>query len=90
MFGARFFRGQTTTQFAIVPFVALLPQQVTMTLSIARVAAARTISRKAPVQEQKRGIVNYLTNYPDKVSVLGWSDWGSDRDRRSMKEPGCI
>lgn len=41
---------------------------VTMTLSVARTAAARAISRKAPIQQQKRGIVDYLTNYPDKVS----------------------
>jgi len=40
-----------------------------MSLSTAsRMIAARAITRRAPVQQQRRGIVDYLTNYPDKVS----------------------
>lgn len=38
-----------------------------MTLFAARAAAVRNVSRKAPVRNQKRYIVDYLTNYPDKV-----------------------
>ena len=38
-----------------------------MTLFAARAVAVRSVSRKAPVQQQKRTIVDYLTNYPDKV-----------------------
>eukprot|EP00980_Cylindrotheca_fusiformis_P009150 scaffold1992_cov113-Cylindrotheca_fusiformis.AAC.15 len=41
-----------------------------MTFSAARVLATRTVSRKASVQQQKRGIVDYLTNYPDKVAEM--------------------
>ncbi|KAL3941008.1 MAG: hypothetical protein SGBAC_004549 [Bacillariaceae sp.] len=41
-----------------------------MTLSAARVVAARSVSRRAPVQQQKRTIVDYLTNYPDKVNEV--------------------
>ena len=41
-----------------------------MTFSAARIIATRTVARRAPVQQQqKRGIVDYLTNYPDKVSL---------------------
>jgi hypothetical protein len=68
--GLAFSEARQRSCLRIVRFVVVLPQQVTMSLSAARVAAARTVSRKAPVQLQKRGIVNYLTNYPDKVSVL--------------------
>jgi len=28
------------------------------------------MTRRAPVQQQRRGIVDYLTNYPDKVNEL--------------------
>lgn len=54
-----------------------------MTLSAARVVATRAASRKAPLQQQKRGIVDYLTNYPDKVSTLfdGLSGVDSGRQR---------
>ena len=38
-----------------------------MSLSAARFVASRAMARRAPVQQQKRGIVDYLTNYPDKV-----------------------
>ncbi|CAJ1953739.1 unnamed protein product [Cylindrotheca closterium] len=41
-----------------------------MTLSAARAIAVRSVSRKAPVQQQKRTIVDYLTNYPDKVAEM--------------------
>ena len=41
-----------------------------MTFSAARIIATRTVARRAPVQQQqKRGIVDYLTNYPDKVRL---------------------
>jgi len=43
---------------------------VTMTLSAARAAAVRNVSRKASVRNQKRSIVDYLTNYPDKVAEM--------------------
>ena len=38
-----------------------------MSLPATRIVAARAMARRAPVQQQKRGIVDYLTNYPDKV-----------------------
>lgn len=39
-----------------------------MSLFVSRIAAARVMTRRvAPVQ--KRPIVSYLTNYPDKVSL---------------------
>jgi hypothetical protein len=38
-----------------------------MSLTASRVIASRVISRRTPVQQQKRGIIDYLTNYPDKV-----------------------
>eukprot|EP00533_Pseudo-nitzschia_delicatissima_P001883 CAMPEP_0116077946 /NCGR_PEP_ID=MMETSP0327-20121206/340_1 /TAXON_ID=44447 /ORGANISM="Pseudo-nitzschia delicatissima, Strain B596" /LENGTH=98 /DNA_ID=CAMNT_0003568459 /DNA_START=97 /DNA_END=393 /DNA_ORIENTATION=+ len=39
-----------------------------MSLSATRIVATRAMARRAPVQQQKRGIVDYLTNYPDKVN----------------------
>ena len=38
-----------------------------MSLAATRFMATRALTRKAPVQQQKRGIVDYLTNYPDRV-----------------------
>ena len=38
-----------------------------MSLAASRVIAQRALSRTAPAQFQKRGIVDYLTNYPNKV-----------------------
>lgn len=40
----------------------------TMSLAATRVIASRTLVRRATAEQQKRGIVDYLTNYPDKVS----------------------
>jgi hypothetical protein len=39
----------------------------TMSLAATRVIASRTLARRAPVTQQKRGFIDYLTNYPDKV-----------------------
>eukprot|EP00536_Pseudo-nitzschia_multiseries_P012459 jgi/Psemu1/260620/estExt_Genewise1Plus.C_4780010 len=41
-----------------------------MSLAASRVAATRVLARRAPVRQQKRGIVDYLTNYPDKVNEI--------------------
>mmetsp|Transcript_17365 Transcript_17365/g.30273 ORF Transcript_17365/g.30273 Transcript_17365/m.30273 type:complete len:100 (-) Transcript_17365:176-475(-) len=41
-----------------------------MSLAATRIIAARAVTRRAPVQQQKRGIVDYLTNYPDKVNEM--------------------
>jgi hypothetical protein len=41
-----------------------------MSLAATRILATRAITRKAPVQQQKRGIIDYLTNYPDKVLLV--------------------
>lgn len=40
-----------------------------MSLAASRIVATRAIARRVTVQQhgQKRGIVDYLTNYPDKV-----------------------
>jgi hypothetical protein len=38
-----------------------------MSLAASRIIATRALTRRAPVAQQKRGIVDYLTNYPDKV-----------------------
>jgi hypothetical protein len=38
-----------------------------MSLAASRVIATRALSRRAHVHQQKRGIIDYLTNYPDKV-----------------------
>ena len=38
-----------------------------MSLAASRVIAHRAIARNPPAQFQKRGIVDYLTNYPNKV-----------------------
>ena len=38
-----------------------------MSLSASRIVVGRAMTRRAPVQQQKRKIVDYLTNYPDKV-----------------------
>ena len=39
----------------------------TMSLAASRIATTRALAARAPVQHQKRGIVDYLTKYPDKV-----------------------
>jgi hypothetical protein len=41
-----------------------------MSLAATRFIATRAMTRKAPVQQQKRGIVDYLTNYPDRVRFV--------------------
>eukprot|EP00428_Durinskia_dybowskii_P016564 CAMPEP_0170211308 /NCGR_PEP_ID=MMETSP0116_2-20130129/5270_1 /TAXON_ID=400756 /ORGANISM="Durinskia baltica, Strain CSIRO CS-38" /LENGTH=99 /DNA_ID=CAMNT_0010461843 /DNA_START=61 /DNA_END=360 /DNA_ORIENTATION=+ len=41
-----------------------------MSLAATRVIASRTLVRKATVQQQKRGFIDYLTNYPDKVAEM--------------------
>mmetsp|Transcript_116068 Transcript_116068/g.163129 ORF Transcript_116068/g.163129 Transcript_116068/m.163129 type:complete len:100 (+) Transcript_116068:49-348(+) len=41
-----------------------------MSLAATRVVAARALVRRVPAQQQKRGIVDYLTNYPDKVAEI--------------------
>mmetsp|Transcript_9169 Transcript_9169/g.22485 ORF Transcript_9169/g.22485 Transcript_9169/m.22485 type:complete len:99 (-) Transcript_9169:1057-1353(-) len=41
-----------------------------MSLSTSRLLFARCMTRRAPVKQQKRGIVDYLTNYPDKVNEI--------------------
>jgi hypothetical protein len=51
-----------------------------MSFAASRVIATRALSRRAPVQQQKRGIVDYLTNYPDKV-CLPWSFGGTVRPK---------
>jgi ribosomal protein L16/L10AE len=52
-------------------FVLLQQQRITtMSLAASRIVATRAMARRVTVQqEQKRGIVDYLTNYPDKVST---------------------
>ena len=54
----------------------------TMSLAASRLVATRALARRAPAQQQKRGIFDYLTNYPDKVR------WWSSTD--ALKEPGYI
>ena len=49
-----------------------------MSLAATRMIAARTLVRRAPVKEQKRGIIDYLTNYPDRVSFLLCSSGNPD------------
>lgn len=52
-------------------FVVVANIPLTMSLAATtRIVAARTLVRRAPVKEQKRGIIDYLTNYPDRVSFL--------------------
>lgn len=43
-----------------------------MSLAASRIVATRALARRAaPIQQQqKRGIVDYLTNYPDKVNQI--------------------
>mmetsp|Transcript_8562 Transcript_8562/g.18452 ORF Transcript_8562/g.18452 Transcript_8562/m.18452 type:complete len:100 (+) Transcript_8562:132-431(+) len=41
-----------------------------MSLAASRIVATRAMARRAPVQHQRRGIVGYLTNYPDKVNQI--------------------
>mmetsp|Transcript_26665 Transcript_26665/g.57168 ORF Transcript_26665/g.57168 Transcript_26665/m.57168 type:complete len:99 (-) Transcript_26665:122-418(-) len=41
-----------------------------MSLSASKIVVARAMTRRAPVRQQKRGIVDYLTNYPDKVNEV--------------------
>jgi hypothetical protein len=52
------------------PFT-LISIEVTNTMSLAasRTIVTRALARRAPLQhqQQKRGIIDYLTNYPDKV-----------------------
>jgi hypothetical protein len=40
-----------------------------MSLAASRIIATRALARRAPVKEQKRGFIDYLTNYPDKVRM---------------------
>ena len=56
-------------------------QRLTMTLSAARAVAVRNVSRKAPVQQQRRTIVDYLTNYPDKVREEKFGDANPKKTR---------
>lgn len=49
-----------------------------MSLAASRFIATRALARRAPVQQQKRGIIDYLTNYPDKVC----SPWSFGRKVR--------
>lgn len=35
-----------------------------------RIAARRVMMVRHPAQQQKRSIVDYLTNYPDKVRII--------------------
>ena len=42
-----------------------------MSLAASRIAVTRALTARAPVQQQKRGIVDYLTKYPDKVRACG-------------------
>ena len=47
---------------------------IIMSLSATRFVVARAMTRsRASAQQQKRGIVDYLTNYPDKVSRSCWT-----------------
>eukprot|EP00339_Tiarina_fusa_P003722 CAMPEP_0117045184 /NCGR_PEP_ID=MMETSP0472-20121206/31264_1 /TAXON_ID=693140 ORGANISM="Tiarina fusus, Strain LIS" /NCGR_SAMPLE_ID=MMETSP0472 /ASSEMBLY_ACC=CAM_ASM_000603 /LENGTH=99 /DNA_ID=CAMNT_0004757099 /DNA_START=46 /DNA_END=345 /DNA_ORIENTATION=+ len=41
-----------------------------MSLAASRILATKAIARRAPAQQQKRGIVDYLTNYPDRVPEM--------------------
>lgn len=45
-----------------------------MSLAASRVIASRTLARRVALQQQqKRGIIDYLTNYPDKVRHFGFA-----------------
>ncbi|KAG7364822.1 hypothetical protein IV203_038025 [Nitzschia inconspicua] len=43
-----------------------------MSLAASRIVATRAVARRmtVPQQQQKRGIIDYLTNYPDKVNEI--------------------
>jgi len=41
-----------------------------MSLPASRIVVGRALTRRASVHQQKRGIVDYLTNYPDKVNEI--------------------
>jgi hypothetical protein len=52
-----------------VAFAKVFFKTIIMSISATRFVVARAMTRsRASAQQQKRGIVDYLTNYPDKVS----------------------
>ena len=78
-------RQRTTADEIIWHYLLRASKNFTMSLAASRVVATRALARRAPVQQQKRGIFDYLTNYPDKVRHV------SCRWRRCVslaKEPG--
>jgi hypothetical protein len=67
---AEFFDGYCNLVANHIPAFDYLIITSTMSLAATRFVATRVMARRGPVQQQKRGIIDYLTNYPDKVRLL--------------------
>lgn len=67
------------------PAASCLVSSLNMSLAASRIVATRAMARRVTTQpqQQKRGIVDYLTNYPDKVRTHATPS----RHRRDLRRP---